>query len=422
MKIEGYYPRICDKLILSQLSSTGALLIVGPKWCGKTYSSLNVCKSVLYMQEPDKSSGYLRMADTMPSFLLNGEKPRLIDEWQEAPQLWDAIRFDIDQSGLWGQYILTGSLTPNKNQSPKHTGIGRIARLKMRPMSLFESRESNGQISLKDLFEGKLDIIGQSNLTIPQIAKCICRGGWPEAVVKKTSSNTVARNYVDSVIHAEIKNNDGVNRNSYRISQLLHSYARNISTQAAQTTILEDIKANDVSFSATTLYDYVNALREIFLIEDTPAWKPSLRSKSAIRTTEKRQFVDPSIAVAAIGANVDSILNDFEYFGFLFESLVTRDLRIYSQAIDGEVFHYRDKDKLEADIVIRLRNGRWAAIEVKLGNKEIEDGAKHLLELNKKVDTKRVGQAAFLMVVTGGEFAYRRKDGVFVVPLGCLKD
>ncbi len=422
MEQKNYYPRICDKLIASLLSTSGALLIEGAKWCGKTWAGMNICKSVLYMQDPDKRNGYLRLADTMPSQLLRGEKPRLIDEWQEAPVLWDAVRFDVDRTALWNQYILTGSATPRDDERPRHTGTGRIARLKMRPMSLYESKESNGVVSLAELFKGNTDIFGESSLTVPMIANAICRGGWPEAVLKKQSSEQVARSYVNSVVNVDVQSVDGVDRNPHRVRQLLRSYARNISTLAAHTTILADVQANDTTFSDTTMYSYVNALRRIFLIEDIPAWKPSLRSKTAIRTTEKRQFVDPSIAVAALNADTESIMNDFEYFGFLFESLVTRDLRIYSQANDGEVFHYRDKDKLEADLIIRLYDGRWAAVEVKLGSKEIEEGAKHLLELSKKVDTDKVGEPAFLMVVTGGEFAYRRQDGVLIVPIGCLKD
>lgn len=422
MDKNNYFPRVCDGLIASLLSSSGALLIEGPKWCGKTWAGLNVCKSAIFMQNPDKRIGYLNMAETMPSYLLQGEKPRLIDEWQEAPVLWDAVRYDVDRTGLWNQYVLTGSATPKDSNMPRHTGTGRIARLKMRPMSLFESHESNGIISLSDLFNGNTDIVGECSLTIPQLALAICRGGWPEAVSKEVTSGRVARNYVDAVVNVDIQSLDGVERNPHRVRQLLRSYARNISTMAAQTTILADVQANDISFSDVTMYKYLNAMRRIYLIEDIPAWKPSLRSKTAIRTTEKRQFVDPSIAVAAMRADVDSILNDFEYFGFLFESLVARDLRIYAQAIDGEIFHYRDKDKLEADLIIRLYDGRWAAVEVKLGSREIDYGAKHLLSLRAKVDTSKVGEPAFLMVVTGGEFAYKREDGVLVVPIGCLKN
>jgi predicted AAA+ superfamily ATPase len=417
-----YHPRICDRLVNLNLASSGALLIEGPKWCGKTWTGRHASKSVLYMQDPDKSAGYLQLADTMPSRLLQGEKPRLIDEWQEAPVLWDAVRFDVDRTGEWGQYILTGSAVPRDDQMPKHTGTGRISRLRMRPMSLYESMESSGSVSLKSLFDGQTDVFGENPLTIPDLAKIICRGGWPAAVIKGENSEQIVRNYVDAVINVDVQRVDGVDRNPHRVRQLLRSYARNISTMAALTTMLADIQANDVTFSDNTMYSYINALRRIFLIEDIPAWKPSLRSKSAIRTSEKRQFVDPSIATAVMHADAHSILDDFEYFGFLFESLVARDLRVYSQAIDGEIFHYRDKDQLEADLIIRLHDDRWAAIEVKLGSKDIEEGAKHLCELREKVDTSKVGEPSFLMVVTGGQFAYKRNDGVFVIPIGCLKD
>lgn len=417
-----YYPRICDKLVEKKLATSGALLIEGPKWCGKTWTGLNASKSALYMQDPDRRNGYLRMADTMPSQLLTGDKPRLIDEWQEAPVIWDAVRFDVDRSGLWGQYILTGSATPKEDELPRHTGTGRIARLRMRPMSLYESMESNGKVSLSNLFNGETDVICESKLTVKDLATIICRGGWPEAVAKSANSPDIAQNYVDAVVNVDVRSVDGVFRDPHRVRQVLRSYARNISTLAAQTTILADVRANDNTFSDTTLYNYTNVLRKIFLIEDIPAWKPSLRSKSAIRTSDKRQFVDPSIAVAALHADADSILGDFEYFGFLFESLVARDLRVYAQVSDGDVFHYRDKDKLEADLIVRLHDGRWAAIEVKLGSKEIDEGARHLLEIKKKVDTDKVGEPSFLMVITGGEFAYRRPDGVYIVPLGCLKD
>ena len=417
-----YFPRLCDKLLKRQLESSGAVLVEGPKWCGKTSTSREASKSILYMQDPDRGPGYIRLADTMPSQLLQGEKPRVIDEWQEAPVLWDAVRFDVDKTNLRGQYILTGSAVPKEDDMPKHTGTGRISRLKMRPMTLFESRESNGSVSLKELFDGKTDIFGENPLSIPDLATALCRGGWPNAVASDDRSSMTARNYVDAVVNYDIQRVDGIERNPFRARTLLRSYARNISTMAAISTIMADVKANDTSISENTVYSYVNALRKIFLIEDIPAWKPSLRSKSAIRTSDKRQFVDPSIATAVMQADPGSILMDFEYFGFLFESLVTRDLRVYTQMLDGDIFHYRDKDNLEADLIIRLFDGRWAAVEVKLGSKEIDDGAGHLIELSKKVDTSKVGEPAFLMVVTGGQFAYRRDDGVLVVPIGCLKD
>ena len=395
-------------------------MIDGAKWCGKTSTARQVAKSVLYMQDTDRSQGYLKMADTMPSRLLLGDNPRLLDEWQMAPILWDTVRFEVDKRSERGLFILTGSSVP-KDGVTAHTGTGRISRLLMRPMSLFESEESNGSVSLERLFAGDADVVGESKLTVPDLAQIICRGGWPEAVVNGDSDSLVARNYVDAVINMDVQRVDDVERNPARVRQFLRSYARNISTMAPLTTVLADVKSNDTVFSDTTLYSYVNALRRIFLIEDIPAWKPSLRSKTAIRTSDKRQFVDPSIATALMHVNVDSLLDDMTYFGFLFESLAARDLRIYAQALDGDIFHYHDKSDLEADLVIRLHDGRWAPVEVKLGSSEIEEGAAHLIKLQKKIDTEKVGQPSFKMVLTGGQFAYKRNDGVLVVPIGCLK-
>lgn len=415
-----YLSRICDSLILRQLASSGAVLIEGAKWCGKTCSARQVAKSILYMQDPDRSQGYLKMAQTMPSRLLIGDNPRLLDEWQMVPVLWDAVRFEVDKRSERGLFILTGSAEP-KDGVTAHTGTGRISRMLMRPMSLFESEESNGSVSLSQLFAGETDVIGESTLTIPDLAKIICRGGWPEAVINGDSDSLVARNYVDAVINMDIQRVDDVERNPARVRQFLRSYARNISTMAPLTTILADVRSNDIGFSDTTMYSYVNALRRIFVIEDIPAWKPSLRSKTAIRTSDKRQFVDPSIAAALMHANIESILNDINYLGFLFESLAARDLRIYAQSLDGDIFHYHDKSDLEADLVIRLHDGRWAPVEVKLGSKEIEIGAANLIALQKKIDTDKAGQPSFKMILTGGQFAYKRDDGVIVVPIGCLK-
>ncbi|MCI2145401.1 MAG: DUF4143 domain-containing protein [Bacteroidales bacterium] len=393
-----------------KLASSGAVLIEGAKWCGKTSTGNRAAKSIIYMQDPDRAKGYLKLADTQPSILLEGENPRLIDEWQMAPVLWDAVRFDVDKRGGFGHFILTGSAVP-KDGTTMHTGTERISRLLMRPMSLWESKESTGQVSLKDLFEGKHNVHGENKLTIKDIGKILCRGGWPEAVTNENASCMVARNYVDSVVNLDVQRVDGVERNPTRVRALLRSYARNISTMTTYTTILNDVNTNDTTFSDTTMNSYMNALRRIFVIEDTPAWKPSLRSKTGIRSSTKQQFVDPSIATAVMHLDEQSILNDFEYFGFLFESLVTRDLRIYSQTLDGEIYYYHD----------RLDDGRWAAMEVKLGNEEIEDGAKHLCDLRDRVDTSKVGEPSFLMVITGGQFAYRRNDGVLIVPIGCLR-
>lgn len=383
--------------------------------------SCQASKSALYMQDPDKSQGYLSLADTMPSLLLKGRNPRLIDEWQMAPVLWDAVRFEVDKRGMMGQFLLTGSTVP-RDGATAHTGTGRISRVTLRPMSLFESNDSNGSVSLRDLFTGNFDIQGESPLTVPDIAILICRGGWPEAVVNRDEAFQMATNYVNSLIEIDVQRVDGVERNPDRVRLLLRSYARNISTLAALSTIQGDIETHDNALSENTLYSYTNALKRLFVIEDVPAWQPSLRSKTAIRTSDKRQFVDPSIATAVMQANQDSILQDFNYFGFLFESLCTRDMRVYAQANNGDVFHYRDKDELESDLIVRLRDGRWAAIEVKLGNKDIEAAAVHLTKLKEKINEEKMGEPSFLMVLTGGQYAYRRKDGVLVVPIGCLKD
>lgn len=421
MKTPNYIARISDNLIESLLDSTGAVLVEGAKWCGKTQSSLQRANSVIYMQDPDEGPGYLAMADTKPSLLLEGTPPLLIDEWQMAPVIWDAVRFAVDKRGVWGQFILTGSATPEDNATA-HSGTGRIARMLMRPMSLFESKESNGKVSLKDLFNGKMDIETKSNLSIEQIALAICRGGWPAAVVSGKESPRTSINYVDAVINMDIQRVDGTEKDPERARALLQSLARNISTLATSKTIMGDVQANETSITTKTLNSYLNALRRLFVIEDVPAWQPSLRSKTAIRTSHKRQFVDPSIATAVMRTNAKGILKDFGTFGFLFESLCTRDLRVYAQANDGEVFHYRDKSGLESDLIIKLHDGRWAAVEVKLGMKQIDEAADNLLKLGNKVDAEKMNPPSFLLVLTGGKVAYRRTDGVLVIPIGCLKD
>jgi len=421
MKTPNYISRISDKLLRSLLESAGAVLVEGAKWCGKTQSSIQIANSTVYLQDPDEGPGYLAMADTRPSLLLEGEPPLLLDEWQMAPVIWDAVRFAVDKRGLMGQFILTGSATPNDN-SKTHSGTGRIARMLMRPMSLFESNESNGKVSLKDLFAGNIDIAAKSNLTIEQIAHAVCRGGWPAAVISGKQSSRIAMNYVDAVINSDVHSVDGVEKDPERVRLLLQSLARNISTLATSKTIMDDMQVNDASISDKTLNSYLIALRRLFVVEDVPAWQPSLRSKTAIRTSNKRQFVDPSIASAALRTNATGILRDFKTFGFLFESLCTRDLRIYSQANDGVVFHYRDKSELESDLIIKLNDGRWAPVEVKLGNKQIDEAAVNLIKLSQKVDSGKMNQPSFLMVLTGGQVAYRRPDGVLIVPIGCLKD
>lgn len=418
----NYLPRICDTLLEKKMYSSGAVLVVGCKWCGKTMTASQLAKSVLYMQDPDKTSALLALADTKPSLLLKGENPRLIDEWQMAPVLWDAIRFEVDRRKSVGQFILTGSAVPTDNATA-HTGTGRISRLLMRPMSLFESKESNGEVSLKSLFDGEQDIMSLSSLSIEQIAYVICRGGWPASIgIAPEYALQMSIDYVEAIINQDVSRVDGVEKNPTRVHLLLRSLARNVATMATNTTILRDVEANDISITAPTLDLYMNALRRIFVIEDQCAWLPALRSKSALRTSSKRHFVDPSIATAVLRRKPDALLDDFETFGFLFESLCTRDMRIYAQANDGDIFHYRDKTELEADMIVSLRDGRWAAVEVKLGNKEIEKAAESLKKLAARVDTEKMGKPSFLMVLTGGEYAYRREDGVFVVPIGCLRD
>jgi len=423
MQIKDYYPRILDKLLKLQLQASGAVLIEGAKWTGKTYTGRAMANSVLYMQNTDEALSNMKLAETKPSLLLRGDTPRLLDEWQEAPVLWDAVRFAVDQRGEPGQFILTGSAVP-KDGETMHTGTGRIARLLMRPMSLYESKESSGEVSLKALFDGIDSIEGFNQITIERMAFILCRGGWPAAVKQKdeTVALWTARNYVDQLVEQDIQRIDGTEKNPERVRLVLRSLARNISTLANLQTIKADIEANDGMASDKTIANYINALRRIYVVDDVPAWQPSLRSKTAIRTSSKRQFVDPSLAIAAMRANPNSILKDFNTFGFLFESLCTRDMRVYVSANDGDVLHYRDKNGLESDMIIRLRDGRWAPVEVKLGSKEIEEAAKHLLELKEKVDTSKVGEPSFLMILTGGQYAYRRSDGVFIVPIGCLKD
>jgi hypothetical protein len=416
-----YLSRFCDAELQIALQSAGAVLIEGAKWCGKTRTASIVSGSVLSMQDPDNAAANKVLADTKPSLLLKGETPRLIDEWQVAPVLWDAVRYEVDRRQETGQFILTGSAVPVDNAT-SHTGTGRISRMLMRPMSLYESLESSGSVSLRDLFVGNQEVEGISGLSIENIAFVLCRGGWPASLrLSDSYALRMSRDYVETVINHDVSRVDDVEKNPERIRMLLRSLSRNISTLANHQTIKSDLESTDLTLSDKTISSYLNALRRIFVVEDLPAWSPSLRSKTAIRTSAKRHFVDPSIATAVMRLNPDSLLKDFEYFGFLFEALCTRDIRIYAQANDGDVFHYRDKGGLESDLIVRLRDGRWAAIEVKLGNKQIEEAAGNLLKLQSKINEDKMGKASFLMVITGGQYAYRRKDGVLIVPIGCLK-
>lgn len=423
MKKKNYLPRLCDVELQMALKSSGAVLIEGAKWCGKTSTATHASESVVYLQDPDHARAYQAIADTKPSLLLKGTTPRLLDEWQVAPVLWDAVRFEVDQRTEPGQFILTGSAVPMESETA-HTGTGRISRIKMRTMSLFESKESNGQISLSALFAGKQEDIGAlSDLTIEKMAFILCRGGWPASIsIEGIPACRMAIDYVEAIINQDVSRVDNVEKNPERVRLLLRSLARNISTTSTFQTIRKDMEATDIGLSDKTIQTYMNALRRIFVIEDLPAWAPSLRSKTAIRTSEKRHFVDPSIATAVLRTNPNGILADFTFFGFLFEALCTRDIRIYAQAIDGDVFHYRDKSGLEADLIVRLRDGRWAAIEVKLGTKQIEEAAKNLLTLKSKINEESMGKESFLMILTGGQYTYQRKDGIWIVPIECLKN
>ena len=415
-----YITRIADKVLDLALKSSGAVLIEGPKWCGKTRTAKEKAKSVLFMQDQDNAASYLKTADTKPSLLLNGETPRLIDEWQVAPVLWDAVRFAVDQRESRGQFILTGSAVPADNVT-RHTGTGRISRMIMRPMSLFESMESNGSISLKALFNGTADDEYISTLTIENLAYTIVRGGWPASIDEDESvALQEPLNYINAVINMDVSRVDNIEKNPARVRALMRSIARNVSTAASLETLRNDIASDEMTLSDKTVASYMNALRRILVVEDLPAWNPAMRSRTAIRTTPKRHFSDPSIATAVLRASPDSLLNDFNTFGLLFESLCIRDLRVYAQSIDGDVFQYRDKSGLEADAIVHLHDGRWVAIEVKMGASEIETAAENLIKLKDKVNTDKMMEPSFLMVLTCTEFGYRRKDGVYIVPIGCL--
>ena len=428
MKVKGYRERVCDAELQEQLEASGAVLIEGAKWCGKTYAARHAAASALFMQDRNQSKRYKQIAANQPSLLLEGATPRLIDEWEEAPVLWDAVRFEVDMRGEMGQFILTGSAVPRddkelpEDERRMHSGVGRIAPMRMRTMSLWESGESNGKVSLEALFDGQLQVGAMSKLTIEQLAYAICRGGWPASIsLKERAALKTARNYVEEVINYDVHRVDGVEKNPLRVRKLLESYARNLSTMATNETIMADVRATDQSISVNTFATYMSALRRIFIVDDVPAWSPALRSKTAIRTSAKRHFVDPSIAAALMRISPLGLQKDWNTFGFLFEDLCARDLRVYAQACDGEIYHYHDKKDLECDIVIALHDGRWAAVEVKMGMHEEEDAAKHLCALANDIDEQKMRKPSFLMILTAGQYAYQRADGVYVVPIGCLK-
>lgn len=414
----NYQPRIVDSLLQRKLQTIGAVLIEGPKLCGKSTTATMQAKSVLFM-EPGRT---LEIAELNPKLLLEGEVPRLIDEWQLAPKLWDVIRREIDRrEGLPGQFILTGSAVPPDKSGIMHTGTGRFGWLKMRPMTLFESKESNGSVSLGALFEGELNIASTCSLSLEDVAFAACRGGWPTAL-RQTGQLALAHafDYFDAIVREDISRVDGTRRNQETTRKLLRSYAR---AQGSQISLREIAKDVGQQISEKTIGSYLSALRQIFVVEDIPAWNPNLRSKTAIRTSDTRYFVDPSIATAALGIGPRELLLNPETFGFIFETLCMRDLRVYAEALNGSISHFRDKNGLECDAVLHRRDGRYGLIEIKLGSeKGIEDGIKTLTALSKKINTDTMLAPSFLMILTAsGDFAYRRNDGILVVPIGCLK-
>lgn len=423
--IEEYRPRIADKLLDRKLKGKGAVLLEGAKWCGKTTTAEQICRSVLYMSEPGKRDQNIQLAHINPSLLLRGEKPRLIDEWQVAPTLWDAVRFEADHSRQLGLFILTGSSVPPDMSEVLHSGTGRFAWLRMRPMSLWESGESSGDVSLRDVFEGT-DVSGVSNLDLEKVAFVTCRGGWPLAIdMDNEIALDQAFDYIAAAENRDIQAVDGVERDPARVHRLLRSYSRHQGTQVTISAIKEDLQENEgESLNVDTVASYIKALKQIFVIEDIEAWNPNLRSKTALRTSDTRYFTDPSIATAALGIGPADLISDLNTFGLIFETLCMRDLRVYAEALNGNVYHYRDKDGLECDAVVHLRDGRYGLIEIKLGgDRLISDGAATLRKLADKIDTTKMKKPSFMMVLTAtGDYAYRRDDDVIVVPIGCLKD
>ena len=430
--MSDYKKRVAEQNLADHLDAMGAVLIEGPKYCGKTTMAIQQANSVLLMSDPDHIEQNLSLARTNIRKLLEGETPRLIDEWQLAPQFWDAVRNEVDRRNADGQFILTGSAVPPRPTTEEekifHTGTGRISRLKLRTMSLYESGESTGDVSLSSLFEDAEKVEGASHIDLDELAFLVCRGGWPKATLKENPKAALmqAKQYYKTVVGLDISRVDGVERNEELAKRLMRSYARNQGSQATLGTMLADLKNNEAdTLTEYTIYSYINALKKIFVIEDALAWNPNLRSKTAIRTSDTRYFTDPSIATAALGIGPKDLINDLNTFGLMFETLAVRDLRVYADAIDGTVYHYRDKSNLECDAVVHLENGSYGLVEIKLGGAQlVREGAATLLELAGKLDTTKMKKPSFLMVLTGiGEYAYKRPDdGVLVVPIGCLKD
>lgn len=422
MKKSKYLPRIYDSLLSWRIDTKGAVLVEGPKWCGKTSTCEQLARSAVYMQDPRLREQYQRLAQLDPSRLLEGGTPRLIDEWQVAPKLWDAVRYEVDRRNSFGQFILTGSAVPADLDEMEHSGTGRIARMKMRPMTLMESGDSTAEISLLDLFDGAAPLVDAPD-SLEELAFLICRGGWPKAVgLSPRVALQQAVDYVDAIAEVDISRVDKVNRDATKTRLLLRSYARMSASQGSLASMRADMDGGDASLGEDAFLEYVAALRKLFVIEDLPAWNVNLRSKTAVRTSPTRHFVDPSIATVALGASPTRLIGDLNTMGLLFETLCVRDLRVYAEACDGRVYHYRDKANREVDAVVVLRDGRYGLIEIKLGGDElVAEGAKSLLEVSNAIDQRKAGSPSFLMVLTGtGSFSYPREDGVLVVPLRCL--
>ena len=421
-----YKPRIADVLLREKLESKGAVLIEGAKWCGKTSTAEQIAGSSVCMSEPGQIERNLQLAAVNPGLLLGGKTPRLIDEWQIAPQLWDAVRFEVDRRNTLGQFVLTGSSVPADMSRVLHSGTGRFSWLRMRPMTLWESGESTGEVSLADLFAGKSQVAGSSQLDIEQVAFAVCRGGWPASIfMKERAALEQAFDYVAAVEHRDISAADGTPRDASKVHRFMRAYARHQGTQANCSTLRADLAADEAgSVSEASITAYINALKKIFVIEDAEAWNPNLRSKTAIRTSDTRYFTDPSIAVAALGLGPADLMQDLPTFGLLFETLCIRDLRVFSQALHGSVCHYRDKSGLECDAVVHLRDGRFGLVEVKLGGDTlINEGVRTLRTLADRLDKSKMKEPSFLMILTAtGKYAYRRSDGVCIVPVTCLKN
>ena len=426
--MKNYRRRIMDTLLEKKLQAKGAVLIEGPKWCGKTTTAEEIANSKIMLAKPDIKEHFKSLLEIDTDAALAGETPMLIDEWQTVPKLWDAVRYTVDHRHAMGQFILTGSAVPDKDaeKEREHSGTGRFAWLTMRPMTLFESGESNGTVSLGELFQAPEKILQKNALKLSDIAFLICRGGWPIAVgLPEEAALEQAFDYYDAVTKEDVTNVDGVKRASERVQRLMRAYARHQGTQASIATLKGDLKNNDTTtLDEDTISSYLDALRKIFVVEDMPAWNPNLRSKTAIRTTDTRYFVDPSIATAALGLGPTDLMNDLNSMGFFFEAMCVRDLRVFTEALNGKVYHYRDKSGLECDAVVHLRNGQYGLIEIKLGGDSlIKEGAETLNELANQIDTTRMKSPAFKMILTAtGEYAYRRpEDGIYVVPIGCLR-